>query len=617
MGDVAHFEVTQVRPEADTSTALDSATRGSELIDNPRSERQGTPTVPFAGTSRVVRSPAHGAAMKRSLCRLLGVLVAAGSLLTLTACGGGAAVRDMRFPSSEALGALLAAPTDPGSMEPGVVVDSWTFAQLRERFGFEVVRPEVPIDDVGAVAPADAPHTAGMACAATELARVYAAHGDLPSHALTGVIGSRCGVSGHLLGSYYVQAEGSLDNYDLTSNLDIAREVLTDAEAWGVGAWVEGDVTTIAFVAGQMDVQIDPAPFGGFGDTVEISGMALGNVERAVAVITQGATGAAECERDLSVAWPSWRFACPALADDDIAEIELLTFEPDRLLSSGGARFSVSPSGAAPDTWELRSIELAGDGPFDAALVENINRWREAVGLGPLRFEAAQSEVVSRATPAFMSSETPEQARDTITLGLMAGWQVSRPRASASLSSARVAADSPERAGAELVARPWSRYTLLDPEADAVAVGVEQVGELAGTCVVTYRDFQAADSDAIADALLVRLAAERSARGNDTTRRMSDSQRRALDTAADRVADSGRRPDRQIRGALQRVANGVPDPVYSNLWTFAYDPEEITFPEQILNAEIVSAAISVAPYQPEGSAWTSWTVMLLYRMPAR
>ncbi len=480
-----------------------------------------------------------------------------------------------------------------------------------------MVRPDVPLDDVLSLAPDDAPHTAGLACAATELAHVYAVHDEFPSRALRSVIGSRCGASSSLGASYVFQVDGDLARYDLTSSLDGARETLADADAWGVGMWTEGETTTFAFMTGSMDVQIDPAPVGGHGDTVEFTGMALGRAEWAQAVITQGATGAAMCERDMSVAWPTWRFTCPALADDAVAEIELLTFEPDRLLSSGRARFSVSPSGSMPDTWELRSIELGGSGGFEEALVENINRWRESVGLSPLRMEPAQSEVVARATPSLMSSDTPDRARDAITLGLMAGWRVSRPRANADLSMAYVETASPERAGAELIARPWTRHSLLDPDSDAIAVGVEEVGGAAGACLVTYDDFRDGDHDAISDGLMVRLAAERAARGNETTRRLSESQRRALETAAGRVETSGRRPDRQLRGAAQRVAAGVHDAVYSLVWFNIYDPESVTFPDELLDAEIVSAAISVAPYSPEGSAWTTWTVMMLYRLPAR
>lgn len=550
--------------------------------------------------------------------RALAAVVLAGATVSLAACGGGDMLtRDARFPTSDALGELLAAPVDPSSFQPGVVVDSWTFAQTRDRYGFEVIRPDVPLEDVASLAPSDAPHTAGLACAATELAHIYSVHEDFPSRALRGVIGSRCGASSETGASYVFQVEGDMARYDLTSSLDGARELLSDADAWGVGMWVDGDTTTFAFITGHLDVQIDPGPIGGHGDAVEFSGMALGRAERAQAVITQGATGAAMCERDMSVAWPTWRFTCPALAGDAVAEIELLTFEPDRLLSSGRARFSVSPAGAMPDTWELRSIELQGSGTFEEALAENINRWREAVGLSPLRMEPAQSEVVARATPALMSSDTPDRARDMITLGLMAGWRVSRPRANADLSMAYVETDSAERAGAELISRPWTRHALLDPESDAVAVGIEQIGGAAGVCIVTYDDFQDGDHDAIADGLMVRLAAERSARGNATTRRLSESQRRALETAAGRVETSGRRPDRQLRGAAQRVAAGVHDAVYSMVWYNIYDPESVTFPDQLLDAEIVSAAISVAPYSPEGSAWTTWTVMMLYRLPAR
>ncbi len=71
------------------------------------------------------------------MCIVRGPMVAvvcASAVASLAACGGGDMLtRDARFPTSEALGELLAAPVDPSSFQPGVVVDSWTFAQTRDR----------------------------------------------------------------------------------------------------------------------------------------------------------------------------------------------------------------------------------------------------------------------------------------------------------------------------------------------------------------------------------------------------------------------------------------------------------------------------------------------------
>lgn len=547
--------------------------------------------------------------------RLVPVLTV-GSALLVTACGG--SNRDVRFPTQDELSELIAENRPLGSSVVEVdAVDAWTFSALRDHVGFEPTPLPAAAAGIADLQTNAHPHTAGLQCVAEEVAAYYTREGKFPPSELQAIFAAWCGASTGNPGGYAISFSDGQRDAALRDLADELRSRWPDDAAFGVAITDDGFGGGQAVaVYGSVGIALDRIPVAVGANEIVVTGSVDDRAEEVRGYATLGDTSAATCERDTSVPLPAFRLTCPLDPADADAMISVHSRERDRVLFSHSVIARVSPSGSASSDWVLQTPRLEDGAAFDDALLTQLNAWRAAAGLDPLRFETAQSQTIEDALPIWFADDVDDRTRDQLALGLIAGWDVPTPIMNGGLSG-QFASNG---AGADVVvgyllSEPFARHLLLDPEVDAVAFASASVNafDARGLLVTGYTDFHGIDAREAEEALFNRLVAERAARGNTETEVLPRQQARIVRNAADRITEADRPPHRAVRTALSNVVNVSQQAARSYVWSNYYSIDGIAFPDDLLDAESLEISIGVGIYAPDDTPWPSYGVLVVYR----
>lgn len=557
--------------------------------------------------------------------RLAGALTAAGALAAVGACGSGASsVREApterrtprsvdealaQFPTRDRMNEVVRAlPPAPERAEIGPVVDRWEIepASLAGSAGpFESVA-----EALVAAEPGLRSHGPSR-CAAREIARFVAQHGELPNTFLGDYLVGRCG-SASLRASLAVRAF-EVTGYD---EARLAREATARVvEGWrpavagqrgaiGVASVHSGDRIVVALVvdpdrAMHLELAGPASPVSG---RVRVEGRFEGTAEELLALSSRGDADVAVCVTELSGA--TLRVDCPFEAGDETAFIEVITREPGRLVPRTGARLVAVASPSAGLVYE----ERAPSGPTSSdpleAIAMAVNAHRATLGREPLLLERAQSAANRQSVDAFFST-TSADVQEVAVLYAMAGWDVQGSIVGGNALAFELPGGLAATRWASYILRhPFERYALLDPDVSRIAVGVSEGPSATLAMVSTYQLFGPADPPAERARVLASIQRARADAGRPPVGLLPPVA--ALARWGARVTGGAATPTDAMEGAMREAA--VPG-AQATMVLALHDLDRWPVPREVLDAAVLD--IAVAHYRAEGAAWGQYAVLLI------
>jgi hypothetical protein len=563
---------------------------------------------------------------RASVVRLVRAAAALG-LLATSACGATAAparepVAERRtprsvdealaqFPTRERMNELSRAL--PAAAEPrdlGPVVDRW---EIEPASLAAVPGPFEPIAEALAASEAGLSVRAPARCAAREIARFVAEHGELPNTFLGDYLVGRCG-SASLRASIAVRGF-EVRGYD---EARLAREVSGELlEGWrssvagqrgtlGVASARARDRILVALVVDperpmRFAFDAPPAPVDG---RVRVEGRFEGTAEELLALTSRGDADVAMCITMME--GPRIEVDCPFEGADDTAFIEVITREPGRLVPRTGARIVAVAAPGAGLVYEERAVEgvPAGGEPIEG-VVAAVNAHRQRLGRAPLLLERAQSDANRQSVDAFFAT-TSADVQEVAVLYAMAGWDVQGSIVGGNALAFELPGGiEPGRWASYILRHPFERYALLDPDVSRIAVGVSAGEGATHAMVSTYQLFGPADPDGERARVLAAIQRARADANLPPIGALGPVP--ALARWAARVTGGAASPADAIEGAMHE-AGSVPG-ANATMVLGIHDLDRWPVPRAILDAR--SLEVAVAHYRAEGAAWGQYAVFVI------
>ena len=573
----------------------------------------------------------------------------------LAGCAGGSGVSVPQFPGREAV-AQMKSTDAPERYFDGerISVDTWKMeGPLPDQLGHVAARPQTHLDErlhtlVANVDPVDTIVSKQMNCAARQLGLFRIEHGASPEPMLKSYLNSRCGVPDTRISVH----RWSWDDVADVSDRELIDGLWSDEEDQkSLRQHVEGDNKAVGAALVRRDsrallmltyntrnVDLEPQPLvQPEGDTIELRGRILSRKQAPTGEVTIGPFDAADCERRDDVEPPQFHFRCPRSPEDSSTRIELSQAREDSIFGQIvlGARvwrnadqadvFNILPIGAIVASTQKRLSESSknetsvkiGSKEAMKRFVTLLNEVRDQAGLKPVVLHADQSREVRRLAGQLMvPTNSPEEAgqerrksTERVIRGLMAGWEIDDP---VSDSTFRIASVSEPTVGTVLayaLDSPSGRTTLLAEGYDTLAAAIvpDKSGDGAGFAGFTYKGVPEAKFSERRSTVVDQINAERQARGIPEF---------DVDGATfvdcRRVAQRLEAGSLGLRQAQKRLMEYAVEKwgtrVSSNLMV-TQSLEDLTVPSRLLDVGISKAALVVAPFQPEGAAWTSYAIM--------
>ncbi len=471
----------------------------------------------------------------------------------------------------------------------------------------------------GAVTTSEAMH-----CVARQQAAFVLANAAIPAAPLVDFMAARCGASTGQVGVTYQTLSGddSIPEAKIEAQFSapvkaMIEKALSGRSDVGIAYLRKSGHAVIALALSPRPVRVERMPLvPASGGGVVLRGEILDPVGSVRAMINRGRYGVGTCTEDLTVALPRFAFTCAALPADEAAWITVLAVPPGRILGTTVLDTLVWPAGAPTKTYAKLAQDTApaaAGGVRVADLVAEINRVRKDAGLAPLRVAEQQSQTVARLAPHYFgglreggSSEVAEQ----VALGVRAGWEVDGLVRHGSLSSTWVYGS---HSASDLVhaalAHPFSRETLLDPEAERVAIGTagSDADPELGALFATYALFDSYHHDQDTTIVATRLAALRAAHHalppTLVTTLSVEAQR-----AAKSVQDGKQTPEEALDDLLKHASEKASGRAVHAGMTETSSLDDMKFPDSMLISPTIQLGIGAGHYRHEGQPWGRFVV---------
>jgi hypothetical protein len=558
--------------------------------------------------------------------------------LLACACGGAGvapsklAAEPSQFPTQDALARIAAAPVPARLFDDKAKdVPTWDLSDplpdAMELVPHHDDSAWSKLLDAAAATRGDAVTTTeAMNCVARQQAAFLLANDAVPAEPLVHFIAARCGSPSGQVGVAYQTITGD----DRIPEAKIEAQFREPVKAMieksipagrfdvGIAYLRKSGHAVIALSVAPRPVRVERMPLvPASGGGVVIRGEILDPVGSVRGMINRGRYGFQSCTPDLSVALPHFAFTCATLPADEAAWLTLSVIPPGRILGTAALETLVWPAGAPTKTYAKLARD-AGAAPSAAGakvadLVQEINRVRKEAGLAPLRLAEQESRTVARLAPHYFAGLREGESNpvaDQVALGIRAGWEVDGLVRHGGLISTWILGSSDY---AEIVrtalAHPFGRETLLDPEAERVAIGTageEKEPEL-GALFATYALFDTYRHDNDGNIIAARLTALRAAHHalppTMVIELNTESQR-----AAKSVQDGLRTPEEALDDLLKRASELAGGRSVHAGITETSALDGMKFPDSMLTAPVLQYGAGAGHYRREGHPWGRFIV---------
>jgi hypothetical protein len=575
-----------------------------------------------------------GTAMRQSLLSSSFSITVA---LLACACGGavgegGAApgklpAQASQFPSQDALAKIAAAPVPahlfddkakdvptwelseplPDAMELAPHHDDSTWSKLLE---------------AAAAARGDAVTTTeAMHCVAREQAAFVLANDAMPAEPLVAFIAARCGSPMVRVGVVYQTIAGDdripeakiEAQFSAPAKAMIEKTIKTGRLDAGIAYLRKNGHAVIALAVAPRSVRVERTPMipAGGGEVV-VRGEVLDPVGSVRAMINRGRYGFGACTLDPSIALPRFAFTCSALPADEAAWLTMSVIAPGRILGTAALEMLVWPAGTPKKTYAKLTRDEAAAAPTAgvqaADLVVEINRVRKEASLAPLRLAEQESRTVTRLAPHYFAAlheggET--QVADQVALGVRAGWEVEGLVRHGNVISNWTQGAGDSSAIVRLaLAHPFGRETLLDPEAERVAIGTvgDEKTPDTGALFATYALFDSYHHDNDGAVVTQRLTTLRAAHRALPPTLVTELNEEAQ-FAAKSVQDGKRTPEEALDELLKRASARSGGRALSGGISESTNLESMKFPDTMLTTPSLLCGVGVGHYRQQGHPW--------------
>jgi len=546
------------------------------------------------------------------------------------ACGGGAGELGKPvalFPSRADLNDLVGSgPVTPKGATDRADVDSW---QMQAAAANAAGYPSETTWDKLVVTAAQA-HAGSVTlapelrCAAQEAARFYTVNAGMPDDGLREHLLLRCGSS--LAGHSFAYLTQQVSD-------DVPLEQLEKADAPGVQKLLDqrfrelhgqfglgaarghGRYAVVAFSGTPRALLRDFSPIVA-GDRVTLTGQLQTSAEYVIALATQGPYGVARCEVDPLQRLPAFRVTCPLAAVDPATRIEITSKQKGRVLLEAAAQVEVRRDEQAELTYNAAAYgenkTVANSNQFRAQLLADLNQVRAAAGLRPFALEPRQSVTDDRLAPHLYQTLTTgdESQATTITLGLLAGWDVNGLIRDGGIFVSSVnTSRNPSRWLTQALSSPLGRWVLLEPSMSRIGIGASELtpaGEMA--VVTTYSFFETTDHAAEEAAVLAELDRQRRAHGVSPARRLPNdgSMQKALGEINTNRITSSAALDSVIHETVAARNHAA-----SGYLTETTDVTQLRFDPLLLESSTLDLELGVTHYRAPGAAWGQYVVLFV------
>lgn len=520
------------------------------------------------------------------------------------------------FPSRSTLSEIASAPLKPVPPRSVVVVPSF-------RVNLDKDSANSPAERVVAEVAPDLVFTREARCAARELAVFHAEHSAFPDERVQRFIYGACGLPTPLgvIGHPLTGVVGPAVSDEAVLEAWKAQIKIPSAKGHAAGAWFtrHGDRATLIIVSSPpAAVTSSPADANG---RVMIQGEAPIGTDMVLGLINQGRDRVAHCEADPYVTLPRYSLLCTLAEGDPWAWAAIATRTSGRVLLRTSGLILVRREDQK--TLELPAVaapvaSTAGSAPPGSAvaILEGINLTRRNANLPSMSLARAQTAMNVRLAPHFFNAEAsnePDRA-ELIALGLMAGWDVSGTIRAGGFYGSPFATTHDQPLWLDYaLEQPMGRYTLLQPDAEQVAIGASyDVEGATGIVVTTYSFFGREDAEANAARVLQHLAAGRRARNLAPATSLGSLP--GVVSAAELARTNRRDPTEALNMALGVEANRTGRALRG--WVMRTgDLDVLPFPTEMLSPTL-SVTVVVRPYKPADSAWGAYLIYLVADIPA-
>lgn len=533
--------------------------------------------------------------------------------------------RKERFPGRDKLDAIVAAPAPALPSDKKAEVVTWKLRGPLPDVGGDA--PRTPGQEVerwlkATIADPQVHMTEALHCAARELALVKLKEGVYASPRLQRFIAGRCGVTTANIGMHGISGEVPEDVSEAEVHEgwgDGMREMLSKQKLKGaldVGVALarhEGKVAVLV-VTGQRLIDVKPfsmRPDATGGITIE-GRMRQAEPGRIYPWLNHGRFGARRCLVDLAVALPDFRVTCRPNTDDDTAWL-VVSFHPQgRLFGRSLVTVALRPSDAPGDTFQQESYGVGGASTNDDLLIA-LNEVRASAGMTPVRLATEQSVAAQRLAPHFLgamlrTSRDPRRA-EQIYLGLLAGWDVKETIENADLTwSASYKDVDLGQLMLRALELPQGRRTLLNPDADLIAVGRHtQSPGITGALFASYTIFDGLDVAASTQEVWDYYQRQREKRGLEAALTL-DLAQQAFNKASEQVGN-GEGTDPVLRGLMELASER-----YGKVKGWVFESLSLTrlkFPADMMSPVPPRVQFTVAYRKPPDSSWGRYVILVV------
>lgn len=536
----------------------------------------------------------------------------------------------VEFPTRERMSAVLdlGEPPDVANLviEQAVHVDRWEI-QATPAPGDLVYAAEggveALLDEAAAERGVTLTRSGSLRCVAQETARFFIEHDAWPTEQMTTFLLAACGSS--LTDVRQAATRGTNDPRASEAQLleeagshmrEAIAPALADGRLAGIALARRAEDVAMVVVTGQPLMRVEPPePPGADGLAIVRGVLEAGDAHAVVAVVNQGALGAARCYVTPGFELPVVELRCPMREEDATALVHVRTTTLGRVLSRHVASVLLRRTPDAVPVFDASPLGAAGPITDPAAvgplLVERVNAIRAQAALAPLALATRQSAVHATAAPHMLGS-TDRDTLDVLGLGLLAGWAVD-----GGVIRWGDIVGSVSRGGVDVgrwlsaaMAAPSARFVLLQPDARQLAAGAVLVPErdAIGIVASTYTFYEGVDHTATAHGFFERIVEARRHRSLPPPRRL-DLPRLAAHAAA--VAEG--RED--VQSALQAALNEESTHLGRSLRGLvveSVDLEAMPLPEALFERRDFALGVAVGHTRAPGAAWGQWVVFLTF-----
>lgn len=532
------------------------------------------------------------------------------------------------FPTEQALAELARTelPTDFGADSAGLEVERW---RLTGPFpvGWQEPHPnEGPLPQrLVASWPTDEGRrlSLGMFCAAREVGLFQVKHGQLPTPLLRDFIGARCRAADPQFAIQVLQwtFTGPARSEEMVAEAEqklagLVKVLPASANDYGIWFGVGEGRAAVVVTAGTPKVLISSSVIE--GENLKVQGRVLTQLQQLSGLVTRGNAGFEACEAE--VRSPNFELSCPINPADPQVWLDVIGQSPGRWVANTLTSVieAITP-GATEYVGQLStatSTTPAGQVALRRALAQEIQLARRIHELPPLELDLPQSEAIGQVTPYYFAGSVgalPASVTDQVALGVQAGWKVQAPvRRGTFISSASVGGGLGYLVGA-MLARPSGRAAVLDPEARRLAIGVFPAeGGFTGAIVATYRVIEPAQAPQLEAKAWAALQKGRAAFGRAAAERLPSLGEDNLEALRRTPAGDAHRT---LEALLSEAAARHVGQKVHGWYMDVDDPDDLTFPQELLSAEDLDCVFLLAHYRPPHEPWTRHVLFVIVPSP--